>query len=177
MDVLGREHATSNCLTWVSLVSGTHNFTLHGFCWVVWPAFDYIDNLEAIQNDYCNIGTVALAKANKADQYEWRMVTLPATLGSSWKKFKISATRMNYTNLTDDTEGPDPEVQHPMPEPTKPKPVYFSKKRKNAALNKLLHIKNFGEHIFSRQNRIPYQWHCEDCSHKFVFHMFEFMRY
>jgi len=28
---------------------------------------------------------------------------------------------MNYTNLTDDTEGPDPEVQHPMPEPTKPK--------------------------------------------------------
>ena len=30
---------------------------------------------------------------------------------------------MNYTNLTDDTEGPDPEVQHPMPEPSKPKLV------------------------------------------------------
>jgi len=30
---------------------------------------------------------------------------------------------MNYTNLTDDTEGPDPEVQHPEPEPSKPKLV------------------------------------------------------
>ena len=41
-------------------------------------------------------------------------------------KVKVSATRMNYTNLTDDTEGPDPEVQHPMPEPSKPKLVIFS---------------------------------------------------
>ena len=31
---------------------------------------------------------------------------------------------MNYTNLTDDTEGPDPEVQHPVPEPSKPKLVF-----------------------------------------------------